>query len=48
MNILIIGGTRFLGRHLVNSALARGHAVTLFNRGRSNSGVYPQLETILG
>lgn len=48
MNILILGGTRFLGRHLVNSALARGHAVTLFNRGQSNPGLYSQLETILG
>lgn len=33
MNILIIGGTRFLGRHLVTAALARDHEVTLFNRG---------------
>ncbi len=48
MNILIIGGTRFLGRHLVNSALARGHAVTLFNRGKSNPDLFPQVETILG
>jgi 2'-hydroxyisoflavone reductase len=48
MKILIIGGTRFLGRHLVNSALARGHQVTLFNRGKSNPGGFPDLETILG
>ena len=47
MNILIIGGTRFLGRHIVNSALAHGHNVTLFNRGKSNPGLFPQLETIL-
>ncbi|HEV8426318.1 MAG TPA: NAD-dependent epimerase/dehydratase family protein [Pyrinomonadaceae bacterium] len=33
MKLLIIGGTRFLGRHLVTSALARNHNVTLFNRG---------------
>ena len=46
MNILILGGTRFLGRHLVNAALARDHAVTLFNRGN-----YPAptgVETIYG
>ena len=48
MNILIIGGTKFLGRHLVESALARGHAVTLFNRGKTNPNLFPQVETILG
>ena len=48
MNFLIIGGTRFLGRHLVDSALARGHSVTLFNRGKSNPDLFPQVETILG
>src|SRR5687768_6800737 len=48
MKILIIGGTRFLGRHLVHSALARGHEVTLFNRGLTNPDLFPQVETILG
>jgi 2'-hydroxyisoflavone reductase len=48
MNILIIGGTRFLGRHLVDAAMERGHKLTLFNRGRSNPTLYPQLETIQG
>lgn len=48
MRILIIGGTRFLGRHLVEAALERGHEVTLFNRGKSNPGLFPQLETIIG
>jgi 2'-hydroxyisoflavone reductase len=48
MRILIIGGTRFLGRHLVHSALARGHEVTLFNRGLTNPDLFPQVETILG
>ena len=48
MRILIIGGTRFLGRHLVESALERSHEVTLFNRGKSNPDLFPQLETILG
>ena len=33
MKILVLGGTRFLGRHLVDAALARGHAVTIFTRG---------------
>ena len=48
MRILIIGGTRFLGRHLVEAALARRHEVTLFNRGKSNPELFPQLETITG
>lgn len=48
MNLLILGGTKFLGRYLVDSAIARGHAVTLFNRGKTNPGLFPELETILG
>jgi 2'-hydroxyisoflavone reductase len=48
MNILMIGGTRFLGRHLVEAALARAHTVTLFNRGQSNPDLFPQLEKING
>jgi nucleoside-diphosphate-sugar epimerase len=48
MRILIIGGTRFLGRHLVEAALAHRYEVTLFNRGQSNPDLFPQLETILG
>ncbi len=48
MKILIIGGTRFVGRHLVEAALARGHQVTLFNRGQTNPGAFPEIETILG
>jgi len=48
MKILIIGGTRFLGRHIGDSALARGHQVTLFNRGQTNPNLFPNVETILG
>lgn len=48
MRILIIGGTRFLGRHLVEAALERSHDVTLFNRGKSNPDLFPRLETIIG
>ena len=39
MKLLILGGTRFLGRHLVTSAQARGHEVTLFNRGNYKAEV---------
>lgn len=48
MKILIIGGTRFVGRHLVNSARSRGHIVTLFNRGQSNPNLFLQVDKIHG
>jgi 2'-hydroxyisoflavone reductase len=48
MNLLILGGTIFLGRALVDAALAGGHTVTLFNRGRTNSQLYSQVETLTG
>lgn len=48
MEMLVIGGTRFLGRALVDAALGRGHAVTLFNRGKTDPGLYPGLELIKG
>ena len=48
MQLLIIGGTRFLGRALVDEARAAGHSVTLFNRGQSNPGLYPDVEQIHG
>ena len=48
MQLLIIGGTRFLGRALVDEALAAGHSITLFNRGQSNPGLYPDVEQIHG
>jgi 2'-hydroxyisoflavone reductase len=48
MKLLVIGGTRFLGRHFVEAALARGHEVTLFHRGRTSPGLFPGAEVILG
>jgi 2'-hydroxyisoflavone reductase len=48
MKLLIIGGTRFVGRHLVEYALARGHTLTLFNRGQSNPDLFPQVEQLHG
>jgi 2'-hydroxyisoflavone reductase len=48
MDILILGGTSFLGPELVDAALARKWKVTLFNRGRTNPGRFPDLETIKG
>lgn len=48
MKLLIIGGTRFLGRALVDAALERGHQVTLFNRGQTNPDLFPEVERITG
>lgn len=48
LDILVLGGTGFIGPHMVREALRRGHSVTLFNRGRTNNGLFPDLETIKG
>lgn len=48
MRILVIGGSRFVGRYTVEAALARGHEVTVFNRGKSGPGLHPQVEEIHG
>lgn len=48
LSLLILGGTRFVGRHLTGAALAAGHQVTLFNRGRTNPDLFPQAERIQG
>ena len=46
--LLILGGTGFIGPHMVRHALARGHEVTLFNRGRTNPDLFPGVETLIG
>jgi len=48
MKVLILGGTVFLGRHLVEAALARGHEVTIFNRGQHSPELYPNVEKLRG
>lgn len=48
MKVLILGGTKFLGRHLTESALKAGHEVTLFNRGKTNPGLFPNVENLTG
>src|SRR5262245_5502948 len=48
MKLLILGGTRFLGRHLVTAARARGHEVTLFNRGNYSTDDLGAVEIIKG
>lgn len=48
LKLLVLGGTGFLGPHTVEYALGRGHEITLFNRGKTNLGLFPDLETIIG
>lgn len=48
MRLLVLGGTRFVGRHLVEAALARGHEVTLFHRGRHGAELFPRVERLHG
>ena len=48
MRVLILGGTRFLGRAIVEAALARGHEPTLFNRGETNPDLFPGVEKLHG
>jgi nucleoside-diphosphate-sugar epimerase len=47
LNILILGGTGFLGPHIVKAATDRGHTLTLFNRGKS-ANPYPNVESLKG
>ncbi len=46
--ILILGGTGFIGPHMVRYAMKRGHTVTLFNRGRTNTHLFPSVEKLRG
>ena len=48
MRLLIIGGTRFLGRALASAALERGWELTLFHRGQSNPDLFPEATHLLG
>ena len=48
MKILVLGGTKFLGRHFVEIAKSKGHQLTLFNRGKTNSDLFTDVEVIVG
>jgi 2'-hydroxyisoflavone reductase len=48
VRLLVLGGTKFLGRGVVDAALADDHEVTLFNRGQTNPRLYTDVETIHG
>ncbi|MGA0733973.1 MAG: NAD-dependent epimerase/dehydratase family protein [Steroidobacteraceae bacterium] len=48
LDILILGGTRFLGLHMTAYAQSRGHRVTFFNRGKTNTSRFPEVERLMG
>jgi 2'-hydroxyisoflavone reductase len=48
VKLLVLGGTKFLGRHAVDAALADGHDVTIFTRGQTNPELFPDVEHLLG
>ncbi len=48
MRLLVLGGTKFLGRAAAEAALQRGHEVTLFNRGETNPELFPEAEKLRG
>jgi 2'-hydroxyisoflavone reductase len=47
MRILVIGGTKFVGRHIVEEALGRGHEVTLLHRGSTGADLFEKAEHLL-
>jgi 2'-hydroxyisoflavone reductase len=48
VRLLVLGGTQFVGRALVEAALADGHDVTLFHRGRTNQDLFPEATHLHG
>src|SRR3954454_111553 len=48
MRLLILGGTKFLGRHVADEALRHGHQLALFNRGQTDPDAFPEAERIAG
>src|SRR3982751_1452445 len=48
LDLLILGGTGFIGPHLVRHAVARGHRVTTFTRGRRDAELPPSVTRLVG
>lgn len=48
LRLLVLGGTAFAGRHVVEAALDRGFEVTIFNRGQTKPGLFRGVEELIG
>ena len=48
MRLLVLGGPKFLGRAVADTALARSHELTFLNRGQTNFELYPEVEKLRG
>lgn len=48
LRLLILGGTRFIGLHMTAAALAHGHSVAFFNRGKTRTDLFPKVERFIG
>ena len=48
MHILILGGTKFVGRHIVEQALLRGHEITILQRGQTNKELFAETKKFYG
>ncbi|MGB1286684.1 MAG: NAD-dependent epimerase/dehydratase family protein [Aggregatilineales bacterium] len=48
MDILVIGGSQFVGKAQIETLLAAGHSVTMFNRGKSHPDAFPDVERVTG
>jgi 2'-hydroxyisoflavone reductase len=48
VRLLLLGGPKFVGRAIADAALAQGHELTFFNRGRTNPEPYPEVERLVG
>ncbi len=48
LDILILGGTGFIGPHEINYARSRGHRITMFNRGKTAPDMFPDVEALIG
>jgi len=48
LDILILGGTGFIGPHEINYARSRGHNITMFNRGKTAPDMFPDIEVLIG
>lgn len=48
MRILVLGGTSFIGPHQIQYGMDRGHEISIFNRGRTNTHLFPEVEKLVG